>query len=196
MKELINLIDGFTGNMSEIEGLALMDLALRSTGDILEIGAYMGKSTSYLSVGARDKTVYTIDLWNYREIGYEKRVKPGSKAHKRQWHALETYEQFLNNIESLGTGNVIPIKGISQQIAKIWNIPLGMVFIDGAHDYKSVRLDYEGFTRHLSPGGALAIHDYVLADVGRFIDQIVVPSGLWKNIEFFNGNLFTAIKAK
>jgi len=38
MKELINLIDGFTGNMSEIEGLALMDLALRSTGDILEIG--------------------------------------------------------------------------------------------------------------------------------------------------------------
>lgn len=192
----IKRIKSLIGTMPEVEGRALTRLASQSYGNILEIGAYMGKSTSYLSIGAGDKIIYTIDLWNFREIGYETKIKKGGKAELRQWHASETYQKFLKNIEILGTSNVIPIKGISQEIAKIWNIPLGMVFIDGAHDYKSVRLDYEGFTKHLSPGGILAMHDYVLKDVRRFIDSVVIPSGLWHNIEIINQNLFTATRMK
>jgi predicted O-methyltransferase YrrM len=196
MNHKLEMIKSFTGNMSEPEGLALMKLASKSYGDILEIGAYMGKSTSYLSLGAGNKTVYTIDLWNFREIDHEKRINKGGKADIRQWHSPETYKQFLNNIEAIDTENILPIKGISQEIAKVWNIQLGMVFIDGAHDYKSVHLDYEGFTKHLSPGGILAMHDYVLRDVRRLIDEVVRPSGLWHNIEIINDNLFIATRMK
>jgi len=195
MKKL-EIISNFTGNMSGLEAQALMNLASQSYDDILEIGAYMGKSTAYLSIGAGDKIIYTIDLWNFRESGYENQIKKGGKADLRKWHTLETYQQFLKNMESIEADNVIPIKGISQEIAKVWNIPLGMLFIDAAHDYNSVLLDYQGFSKHLPPGGILAIHDYVLKGVRQMIDEVVIPSGLWHNIEIINDNLFIATRMK
>ncbi|MGW4801755.1 class I SAM-dependent methyltransferase, partial [Nonomuraea sp. NPDC004297] len=54
---------------------------------------------------------------------------------------------------------VIAIVGRSEQVARLWNTPLGMLFIDGGHSEEPVTRDYEGWAPHVLPGGALVFHD-------------------------------------
>lgn len=54
---------------------------------------------------------------------------------------------------------VIAIVGDSPTVAAHWEKPLGLVFIDGAHDEDLAMDDYDAWAPKLSPGGLLAIHD-------------------------------------
>jgi predicted O-methyltransferase YrrM len=47
----------------------------------------------------------------------------------------------------------------SQQAARLWSTPLGMVFIDGGHSHAQAHADYDGWASKVVPGGVLAIHD-------------------------------------
>jgi len=49
--------------------------------------------------------------------------------------------------------------GSSPTVAKHWATPLGMVFIDGGHAFDVALADYEGWSRHVVPGGLLVFHD-------------------------------------
>jgi len=40
-----------------------------------------------------------------------------------------------------------------------WATPLGLLFVDGGHAFAAAVADYEGWSRHLAPGGSLAFHD-------------------------------------
>ena len=53
--------------------------------------------------------------------------------------------------------------------ARLWRMPLGMLFIDGGHTDAAARWDYEGWAPWVALGGALAIHDVFPdpADGGR-----------------------------
>jgi predicted O-methyltransferase YrrM len=44
-------------------------------------------------------------------------------------------------------------------VARLWQAPLGMLFIDGGHTEAAAQADYEGWVPRVAPGGALAIHD-------------------------------------
>ena len=54
-------------------------------------------------------------------------------------------------------------------MARLWQAPLGMLFIDGGHTEAAAQADYEGWAPHVARGGALAIHDVFPdpADGGR-----------------------------
>jgi len=54
---------------------------------------------------------------------------------------------------------VIAIVGSSTVVAQYWNTPLGLCFIDGGHAEDVAMADYEAWSRHVAPGGFLAIHD-------------------------------------
>ena len=54
---------------------------------------------------------------------------------------------------------VVPIVASSMVAAKKWATPLGMVFIDGGHSLDAAMTDYRSWSRHIVPGGILAIHD-------------------------------------
>ena len=60
----LKAIDEIKGFMPPNEGIALMNWAKKfsNIGQILEIGTYCGKSSIYLSIGAKNnnKNVYTI----------------------------------------------------------------------------------------------------------------------------------------
>jgi hypothetical protein len=51
------------------------------------------------------------------------------------------------------------VVGSSPTIAAHWATPLGLLFVDGGHAFDVALADYEGWSRHLAPGGLLAIHD-------------------------------------
>ena len=43
--------------------------------------------------------------------------------------------------------------------ARHWEVPLGLVFVDGGHSQAAADADYEGWAPRVAPGGILAIHD-------------------------------------
>ena len=91
--------------------------------------------------------------------------------------------------------NIVPVKGDSKEIGKIWRIPLGLLFIDGDHSFEGAKSDYEYFSPYIIEGGFLAMHDYDMSGPRRVIDEIVTPSGLWADCEVA-GRLFTARRVK
>ena len=54
---------------------------------------------------------------------------------------------------------IIPKKLTSGNFSSSFNKPIGFLFIDGAHDYVSVRQDFESLFPRVADQGIVAIHD-------------------------------------
>lgn len=167
-----------SGLVSEVEGQMLAELAglVDPPRVIVEIGSYTGKSTCFLAVAASEP-VYAIDLWDL--------LLPGEKKKRRNKHkyAVKFNSTAARDVFTQRTGglnNVIPVRADSREVSKIWTQPIGLLFIDGAHDFASVKADYDGFAGFVWRGGYLAMHDATPGSrVDKVIEQVIVPSGLW-----------------
>ncbi|MUL39915.1 class I SAM-dependent methyltransferase [Streptomonospora sp. PA3] len=172
--DLLRAAEAAKGFMPTDEGLALHDAALAHArlGPVLEIGTYCGKSTVFLGAAARRAggTVVTVDHhhgseehqpgWEYHDPGL---VDPATGR-------IDTLAEFRRTMAAAGLeDHVVAVVGRSADVARLWSAPLGMLFIDGGHTEEAARADYECWTPHLAPGGALAIHDVFPdpADGGR-----------------------------
>lgn len=152
------------GFMPADEGLALHDAAERAAkiGDLLEIGTYCGKSTIYLAAAAAtaDRVVVTVD----HHRGSEEQ-QPGWEYHDPalvdpRVGLMDTLPAMRHTLHAAGVEDrVIAIVGRSPAVARLWNTPVGLVFIDGGHTDEHAQGDYEGWAHHVAPGGLLVIHD-------------------------------------
>lgn len=191
------------GGITEKEGQHLRELASTCEYPIVEIGSYLGKSTCYLASGSQNMKVYAIDLWNMRslpeDIKEEKINNTGSKhdvaiiakytfppdgsGNIADRITNKTWKKFLSNIKEMGfEDTIIPIKSASQEIAKVWTQKIGLLFIDGNHQYESCLADYNEFAKNIVSGGYLALHDYTNKygyEVKKVVDEVIKPSGLW-----------------
>jgi predicted O-methyltransferase YrrM len=162
------------GFMPAPEGLALYQTAAAyaARGPVAEIGTYCGKSTIYLAAAAREagQLVITVDHHHGSEEN-----QPGWEYHDASLvdpatGRLDTLPHFRSTIAATGLEeHVIAIVGRSAEVAGVWRMPLGMLFIDGGHTEAAATTDYEGWAPWVAPGGALAIHDVFPdpADGGR-----------------------------
>ncbi|WP_017539949.1 MULTISPECIES: class I SAM-dependent methyltransferase [Nocardiopsis] len=172
--DLLAAAEAAKGFMPEEEGLALYEAAhaYAPLGPVLEIGTYCGKSTVYLAAAARARgaTVVTVDHHH------------GSEEHQQGWEyhdpslvdprtgRLDTVGEFRGTMAAAGVEDtVVAVLGRSADVARLWGRPLGLLFIDGGHTEEAAQADYEGWSPHVAPGGALAIHDVFPdpADGGR-----------------------------
>ncbi|WP_431901276.1 class I SAM-dependent methyltransferase [Nonomuraea sp. bgisy101] len=152
------------GFMPADEGMALFEAALRygARGPICEIGTYCGKSAVYLGAAARltGSVVVTVD----HHRGSEE-IQPGWEHHDPtlvdpRFGRMDSLPTFRATIAEAGLEDeVIAIVGRSEQVARLWNTPLAMLFIDGGHSEEPVTRDYEGWAPHVMVGGALVFHD-------------------------------------
>lgn len=140
------------GLMAPEEAETLHQLA-RDTADgcIVEIGSYHGLSTVALAKGARRGhrvKVYAVDP-------YVRFTGPlGTTFEPRNRRRL------LQNLLLAGVADdVWCIHLQSEQAARGWREPVGLLWIDGDHSYEGVRKDFDGWSPHLLPGGLLAFHD-------------------------------------
>ncbi len=153
------------GFMPDDEGEALVEAAATvdaSLGPFLELGSYCGKSACYLGPIARRRQTVLYCLDHHR--GSEEN-QPGW-----EWHEPDLVDEAVGRIDTLpffrrtvhdaGLEDVvIGLVGDSPTIAPHWVTPLSLLFIDGGHGAEPARLDYEGWTPMVSPGGYLIIHD-------------------------------------
>jgi predicted O-methyltransferase YrrM len=162
--DLLAAAEAATGFMPPAEGLALHAAAARyaPVGPVLEIGSYCGKSTIYLAAATRLHRQLTITVDHHR----------GSEEHQPGWeyHDPAMVDQHSGKIDTLPRlretlhkagleDDVVVIVARSAAAARVWQTPLGMLFIDGGHTDEAAQADYGGWATHIAPGGALAIHD-------------------------------------
>jgi MMP 1-O-methyltransferase len=186
------------GFMPPAEGEALFQAAARyaPAGPIAEIGTYCGKSTIYLAAAAQlaGQLVLTVD----HHRGSEEN-QPGWEYHDPDLvdpavGRLDTLPVFRATLAPTGLEErVIAIVGRSADVAGLWRVPLGMLFIDGGHTEAAATADYEGWAPWIGVGGALAIHDVFPdpADGGQapyHIYQRALASGAFKEV-MVNGSL-------
>lgn len=145
------LLDGVDGYLHADEPYFLASLAasVKSGSVIVEIGAYRGRSAIALAYGARDGvTVYSVDPHEEHEIS-------GLSF------GMADNQAFMQNVSRAGMGTkvcVVALRSIEALVIKRLH-PVGLVFIDGAHDYHSVKVDTLMWGDALEVGGLLAIHD-------------------------------------
>ena len=162
--ELLALARATKGFMPEAEGNALMRAAstVAATGALLEVGAYCGKSAIYLGTAARQAHSVLFSLDHHR----------GSEENQAgwEWHdaelvdprtgRMDTLPWLRRTIEAAGLDqHVVAVVGQSSTVARYWSTPLALCFIDGGHGRDIAHADYDGWARHVAPGGLLAIHD-------------------------------------
>lgn len=183
IKELVNKIDGW---LTEREGKLLYNLAknCRGKGVIVEIGSWKGRSTIWLGQGSKQGNnveIYAID------------PHTGASEHKDLYEKVWTFEEFKNNIKNARVDDiVIPIVKTSEEVAKSFNEPVELIFIDGAHEYDLVKLDFKKWFPKVINGGVMAFHDTIGGWPGpkKVAEEFVYKSKNFRNVGFIDSITF------
>lgn len=122
--------------------LARVAAAVPDNGVIVEIGSFRGRSAAFMAAAlpqGSETKIYCIDVWE--DTAHMKAADIGLKK--------------------LGLrGFVELIRGKSLDVVKEWDKAIDLLFIDGAHDYHSVRDDFRAWLPFVKTGGMVLFHDY------------------------------------
>jgi len=126
----------------------------------LEMGSYRGCSTSYMIVeiinSGKKITFDVVDCFNDSSC-----------------------EIFTKNLENVSEYYNL-VRGYSEKVSQNYlDESLDFVFIDGNHDYDSIKLDINSWYPKVKKGGILAGHDY---------SEKAFPGVVQAVKEFFNDN--------
>ena len=150
------ITDSIEGWLQSAEGAFLYKAAKNCEGKgvIVEIGSWKGKSTIWLAKGSKAGSnikVYAID------------PHTGSSENIEKLGEIWTYQEFKGNIEKAEVEDiVISILKTSGDAAREWNgKPIELLWIDGAHEYEMVKLDFDLWSPYLIEGGIVAFHDTI-----------------------------------
>ncbi len=163
------LVDGVEGWLGPEEGRLLRRLAAAADpdGSIVEIGSWQGRSTIWLAAGAaagRGARVFAIDP----HVGTSLRREGESTEHL-----------LRRNLARAGVDDRVEVVvATSEQAAAGWRGPISLLWIDGDHEYESVRRDLELWEPHLLPDAVVALHDtFVWPGPERLVRERLVRSG-------------------
>ena len=170
LEEARKLARATEGWLTSAEGEALFALAsqCRPPGIIVEIGSWMGKSTTWLAKGSKSGS--------------------GLKIHAVDPHSRRpgTFEEFTRNMKRAGVEDlVVPYVMTSAEAAPRINDPVVLAFIDGSHKYEDAKLDIRLWFPKVVEGGYMAFHDALIngaVGVHRAVREDVYESGRFRNI--------------
>lgn len=139
---------------------------------IVETGSARGKSTCALALACRQNErgmVYAID--------------PHTPNKWSEYHTSGYNLDFLKDrIADYSIGDWCQIlQSTSAEVAKSWDKPIDMLWIDGDHTYDGVKLDFELFAPFLKPTAMVVFHDSMWEyrrDSPHYRDDLGVPKFL------------------
>jgi predicted O-methyltransferase YrrM len=159
MQTLRAATERIQGWVSEDSGRLLHQLVVdrMPPGAVVELGSWRGLSTVWLAAGAVDRAdgtrLYAIDTW----VG---EGWPGYAPFLVGYTPGQLHREFIENLEQAGVREAVePIRATTQQAAKGWTTPIGLLFIDANHAYEAVRADLEAWGASLVPGGYIVFDD-------------------------------------
>lgn len=170
---------GVPGNSSDWQCAVLFYLAELSPHPVegsvmLEIGAFKGKSTAWLAEVARRQSRHLVSI--------DPLVEDSAEVFR------ETVQRFA--IEEVATLH----QAFSHDVGKGWDTPIDFLWIDGAHDYESVKQDVLDFTPHVRPGGYVVfddINDGSFPGLVRAVDETIKRDARFEHLgEIKNTGLY------
>lgn len=128
---------------------------------IVELGAYRGRSTGWLLLGAQDAEgaegrphVTTVDPWGLRKDDYSPRSP--------DYTSSDTYRVFRDHMDKVrATPQELTIKrAYGANAGRRWDSgPVGLLYHDAEHTAQAVEEDLAAWLPHLAPGAVIALHD-------------------------------------
>ena len=183
----IKKIKGFMPNH---EGMALCRWAEKFSklGHVLEIGTYCGKSSIYLSFGAKknNKYIFTIDHHKGSEEHQINQEYFDDEIYDKLNERVNTFPLLIENINKLKIKNIVPIIGSSIDVSSCWKSKISMLFIDGGHSFESANSDYDCWESKIVNGGCLVIHDiFETPDEGGQAPYEIYQKALQNNYKIY-----------
>lgn len=139
-------------------------------GDVVELGAWVGLTTSYLATACHLRgadVVHAVDTFS------------GTKEDDSQYPSVRrfggsTLRAFRDQLDRIGLrGQVHEMIGLTTDAARDYRgDPIRVLLIDADHSYNGVRGDFEAWFPHVAPNGLIIFHDYAMASVARFVDEV------------------------
>lgn len=177
------------GFLDDEEALRLYELAREASrhGPCLEIGSYCGKSAAFLGLACQECGAVLFSIDHHR--GSEEQ-QPGQayfdpELLDERSGLIDTFPLFRKTLAELSLSDtVVPLVCHSSLVARAWQTPLSLIFIDGSHTFASAFGDYLAWASHLQPGGFLIIHD-IFSDPAQggqaphCIYELALASGLF-----------------
>ena len=169
---ILSVGEGTNGELGAADTAILSVLAYAApAGDVFEFGTYLGRTTRLLAMARPESTIFTIDCHNAKELCME-RGQPD--------------DALFCGIPREMVGTAFEGAPEATRIIQLWgdslNYPLhdlygamGIVFVDGGHDYATVLSDLQRAYNMLADqeAGIVVAHDYgFVADVTRAWDEV------------------------
>lgn len=145
-------IDGMT-TKDELQFLARLVQGM--TGNIVEVGSYLGRSAVLLAeASAKEAKVFCVDPYEYYQVETDDR--------KYFIYTTDNKGVMLENVEQAGFADkVTHVEMRSPDAAKGWTHgEIDLLFIDALHDYDSVKADFDAWSPFVGVGGVIALHDF------------------------------------
>jgi len=176
IEDILMSVDGWL-HPKEARLLYRLASQCQGLGAIVEIGSWKGKSTICLARGsiAGHKTkINAID------------PHTGSPEHSREFGVVWTFDEFRRNIEKAGVSEMInPHVDYADAVAKKFDEPVELIFIDGIHEYEGVKIDFDDWFPKVINHGVMAFHDSTCwPGVLRCVSEDVFKSRRFRKVRF------------
>lgn len=187
--EIEKIRNDVEGWLSGEEGLLFYNLAknAKKPNVIVEIGSWKGKSTVFFGRGSLDGDgvkIYSIDphIGRTEDMGAGYTVAP-------------TFKDFEDNVKRYNlSGLVKPLVKLSWDAVNDVPEKIDVLFVDGAHDYDSVKRDVKDWFPKLNEGGVISFHDSDWPGVKQTLFEDIYTSPNIKHVYRVKGTT-VAIKA-
>ena len=192
--ELRNGFASIEGWFDEPDGIGFIETInqLESNGikgKIAEIGSWKGRSSSYVAYAAKlvGQKAFCIDPF------------VGSAEHQEEIKAYggTTFRIFTDNMKRIGLyDNIITIASPSYIAHEVFEPnSIRFLFIDGAHEYEEVKLDFDLFKGKICMGGVVAFHDVDAPQVKKAVDE-AIASGEFELYRSYSSKCMSIVKIK
>ena len=157
---MLNKLRAIEGLMLEKEALALFRVCklLPCKSKILEIGSFQGGSTLAIghAIAGTDIELFCLDPWS----NYLSQSDFADFDRAKVSDDFRILNNFISNTAFIGE-NLRMLRGSTSAFRELLKGKgFDFIFIDGAHDYLSVRNDIMIAFSALKPGGFVCGHDY------------------------------------
>lgn len=178
-KATLHIPSGITFAEGEMLFRLSRDVHGDQTGSVVEIGAYLGKSTIFLAATGQ---IYSVDHHRgnkEHQLG-QPRCRPGTIINGH----VDTYPLYKANLEKANLWqNVVPVvtdhlTAVSYLDSSVF--PVGLLFIDAEHSYEATHSIIDTWANHTR--GYIVFHDYCadFPDVIRAVDDAALGQPIFR----------------
>ena len=179
---ILDCIQGIEGWLSNEVAELLIDCARRMPANavIVEIGSWKGKSTACLALARPDVRVFAIDPFT------------GSQEHRHMYgDDVETYPEFCNNLKNLNVKTrVVEHVMTSKEAVSQVSENIGLLWIDGSHEYQDVLEDFQLWFPKVVEGGFVLFHDSKWPGVRKVLWESFYPCSQLSSIRRIEDTTF------